>query len=84
MMHWSFLTCAPAICGAASAFISAKCLGYSVVVAERNYVGAMTNISQEAETLEEAMGIDGLISRPAVPATTGTAGERASRRTGRG
>ncbi len=52
----TYLTCAPGIYKAASVFMSAKRLGHSVVVAERNYLGAVKNISPEAKMLEEAMG----------------------------
>lgn len=52
----TFLTCAPAIYGAASAFLSAKRLGHSVAVAERYYVGAVANIPPMAASLEVAMG----------------------------
>jgi len=45
----SYLTCAPAIYGAASAFLSAKRLGHGVLVAERNYVGAIRTIPAEAQ-----------------------------------
>jgi integrase len=55
------LTCAPGIYGAASAFLSAKRLGHSVAVAEKHYVGAVTNIPVDAKTLEEAMGITDLV-----------------------
>jgi integrase len=55
------LTCAPGIYGAASAFLSAQRLGHSVVIAERCYIGAMTEIPHEAKTLEQAMGIDALV-----------------------
>jgi hypothetical protein len=61
----TFLTCAPGIYGAASAFLSAKRLGHSVVVAERNYVGALTEIPAEARTLEEAMGVASLVGEAA-------------------
>lgn len=53
----SYLTCAPGIYGAASAFQSAKRLGHSVTIAERLYVGSIRGIPFEAKTLEEAMGI---------------------------
>lgn len=53
----TFLTCAPAIYGAASAFMSAKRLGHSVMVSERHYAGNVSNIPATATTLEAAMGI---------------------------
>lgn len=52
----TFLTCAPSIYGAASAFLSAKRLGHSVVVSEKHYAGAVT-IAPEHKTLEAALGI---------------------------
>ena len=54
----SYLTCAPAIYGAASAFMSARRLGHGVAVAEKNYLGSVKDISPEAKTLEQAMGIE--------------------------
>lgn len=53
----TFLTCAPAIYGAASAFMSAKRLGHSVVVSEKHYAGSVSNIPATATTLEAALGI---------------------------
>ena len=53
----TFLTCAPAIYGGASAYLSAKRLGHSVAVAEAFYVGAVTNVSKSATTLEAAMDL---------------------------
>ncbi len=53
----TYLTCAPAIYGGASAYLSAKRLGHSVAVAEAFYVGAVTNIDKSATTLEAAMGL---------------------------
>lgn len=57
----TFLTCAPAIYGAASAFLSAKRLGHGVAVAERHYAGQLNNVAREATTLEAAMGIADLL-----------------------
>ncbi len=54
----SYLTNAPVIFGAASAYRSAKQLGHSVQVAERHYVGLVRGIPREARTLEAAMGIE--------------------------
>lgn len=59
----TFLTCAPAIYGAASAFLSAKRLGHSVTVSERHYAGALGNISPEHKTLEAALQIDDLLKQ---------------------
>ena len=50
------LDCAPAIYGAASAFMSAKRLGHSVTVAEKHYVG-IVKVSPEARTIEQAMQV---------------------------
>lgn len=57
----TFLTCAPSIYGAASTFLSAKRLGHSVAVAEKHYLGAVSNVSPDATTLEDAMGIADLL-----------------------
>ncbi len=54
----TYLTCAPAIYGGASAYLSAKRLGHSVAVAEAFYVGAVTNIDKSATTLEAVMGLN--------------------------
>jgi integrase len=54
----TFLTNAPGIFGAASAYRSAKQLGHSVTVAERHYVGLVRGIPPTATTLEAAMGIE--------------------------
>ena len=64
----TFLTCAPAIFGAASAFMSAKRLGHSVTVAERLYVGAV-DVAKDATSLEAAMGVADLLpAKAAKPA----------------
>lgn len=52
----SYLTNAPGIFGAASAYRSAKQLGHSVVVAEKHYVGVV-KVPKDATTLEDAMGL---------------------------
>ncbi|HRK34639.1 MAG TPA: tyrosine-type recombinase/integrase [Candidatus Hydrogenedentes bacterium] len=59
----TFLTCAPSIYGAASAFLSAKRLGHSVVVSEKHYAGALNNISHNARTLEHAMGVADVLEK---------------------
>ena len=59
----SFLTNAPAIYGAASAYMSAKRTGHSVSVAESSYVGIVRDIPKDARTLEQAMGIEELVDR---------------------
>ena len=51
------LTCSPGIYGGASAFMSARRLGHSIVVAERSYVGALSGLPADAKTLETATGI---------------------------
>ena len=56
----TFLTCAPAIFGAASAFLSAKRLGHTVRIAEKHYAGALAGIPREARTLSAAMEIEDL------------------------
>jgi len=55
----TYLTCAPGIFGAASAFMSSRRLGHSVQVAERHYVGVLRGIPPSAKTLEAAMQIEG-------------------------
>jgi integrase len=52
----TFLTNAPGIFGAASAYRSAKQLGHSVTVAEKHYLGVV-HVDPMAKTLEKAMGI---------------------------
>ena len=59
----SYLTNAPGIFGAASAYRSAKQLGLSVQVAERHYVGVIRGIPRDARTLEAAMQIEADIER---------------------
>jgi hypothetical protein len=54
----TYLTNAPGIFGAASAYRSAKQLGHSVTVAERHYVDVARGIPRDARTLEEAMQIE--------------------------
>lgn len=55
----TYLVNAPSIYGAASAFLAARQLGHSVVVAERRYAGQLRGISREARTLEAAMQAEG-------------------------
>lgn len=52
-----FLTNAPGVFGAASAYRSAKQLGHSVQVAEKHYVDVLRGIPREARDLETAMQI---------------------------
>ena len=54
----TFLTNAPGIFGAASAFHAAKMLGHSVTVAESKYAGLLRGIPREARTLDAAMGLE--------------------------
>lgn len=59
----TYLTNAPGIFGAASAYRSAKQLGHSVAVAERHYLDVMRGIPREARTLEAAMQIEKHMAR---------------------
>jgi integrase len=54
----TFLTNAPGIFGAASAYRSAKQLGHSVQIAERHYLDVARGISREARSLEAAMQVE--------------------------
>lgn len=54
----TFLTNAPGIFGAASAYRSAKQLGHSVTVAEKHYVDIARGIPRTACTLEAAMQVE--------------------------
>lgn len=54
----TFLTNAPGIFGAASAYRSARQLGHSVAVAEKHYLGVV-KVPTDAKTLEASMGIEG-------------------------
>jgi len=58
-----FLTNAPGIFGAASAYRSAKQLGHSVAVSEKHYVDLVRGIPKEARTVEAAMGIEAELAR---------------------
>lgn len=51
----TYLTNATGIFGANSSWLSAKQLGHSVQVAERNYSGQLRGIPRDAKTLEAAM-----------------------------
>ena len=57
----SYLTNAPGIFGAASAWHSAKQLGHSVTIAEKHYVGRI-EVSREAKDLDAAMMIESLLA----------------------
>lgn len=54
----TFLTNAPGIFGAASAYRSARQLGHSVQVAEKHYLDVARGIRRDARTLEAAMQIE--------------------------
>jgi integrase len=54
----TFLTNAPGIYGAASAYQSSKRTGHSVTVAEKSYLGIVRGIPRQARTLEAAMQIE--------------------------
>jgi len=57
----TYLTNAPGIFGAASAWRSANQLGHSVQVAQKHYLGLLRGIPHEARNLEDAMQIKDLI-----------------------
>lgn len=59
----TYLTNAPGIFGAASAYRSARQLGHSVQVAERHYLGLVRGIPREAHTLEAAMQIGPVLTK---------------------
>ncbi|HET7540423.1 MAG TPA: hypothetical protein VFK05_11150 [Polyangiaceae bacterium] len=59
----TFLTNSPGIFGAASAYRSARQLGHSVQVAEKNYLGLIRGIPRDARTLEAAMQITAELDR---------------------
>lgn len=59
----TFLTNAPGIFGASSAYRSAKQLGHSVAVAERHYLDVARGIPREARTLDAAMQIEAELAR---------------------
>jgi integrase len=51
------LTCAPGVYGGSSAYMSARRLGHSVVVAERSYAGVLT-LPASARTFEAAADVE--------------------------
>jgi integrase len=67
----TYLTNAPGIFGAASAYRSAKQLGHSVTVAEKHYVDVARGIPRDARTLEAAMRIEEVMAR-VIAAAEGT------------
>jgi integrase len=71
----SYLTNAPGIFGAASAYRSAKQLGHSVAVAEKHYVGLVRGIPPTATTIEAAMQIEAEVAK-VTEAAKGTARSR--------
>jgi integrase len=79
----TYLTNAPGIFGAASAYRSAKQLGHSVTIAERHYVGLVRGIPREARTLEAAMQIEKQMAAViAVIASKGSSDSAQARRAG--
>lgn len=71
----TFLACAPGVYAGAGAFHAAKRLGHSVLVSERHYAGAVTDIPRDANTLEAAMRIDTMLHAAVYgPKRTGKAG----------
>lgn len=64
----TFLTNAPGIFGAASAYRSARQLGHSVTIAEKHYVDLERGIPATARTLEDAMSIADLLKTTDKPA----------------
>lgn len=58
----TYLTNAPGIFGAASAYRSARQLGHSVIIAERHYVG-LIRLPNTAKTLEAAMSVEAVLAR---------------------
>lgn len=54
----TFLACAPGIYGGASAYMAARRLGHSVDVAERHYLGVITDLPSKARTLEAALNVE--------------------------
>ncbi len=59
----TYLTNAPGIFGAASAYRSARQLGHSVAVAERHYLGLVRGIPATSRTLEAAMGLEAELAK---------------------
>lgn len=59
----TYLTNAPGVFGASSAYRSAKQLGHSVMVAEKHYVDVARGIPRDARTLEAAMQIEGQVKK---------------------
>lgn len=74
----TYLTNAPGIFGAASAFLSARQLGHGVAVAEKHYTGLVRGIRREARTLEAAMQIEDELAA-VLRGVSGASAERAAR-----
>jgi len=74
-----YLTNAPGIFGAASAYRSAKQLGHSVQVAERHYVDLIRGIPPTARTVEAAMQIEQQMGRVVDAVTAPAARARSAR-----
>ncbi len=74
----TYLTNAPGIFGAATAYMSARQLGHSVAVAERSYLGVHRGIPREARTLEAAMQIEAVLGEVLATRATHPAAARVS------
>ena len=59
----TFLTNAPGIFGAASAYRSAQQLGHRVQIAEKHYLGVVRGNPRDARTLDAAMQLDDALGR---------------------
>ncbi|MCO5168360.1 MAG: hypothetical protein M9894_18635 [Planctomycetes bacterium] len=57
----TYLTCAPSIYGAAAVFLVARRLGHSVQVSEKHYLNTVRGIDPKHRTLEDALGVRGLL-----------------------
>lgn len=53
----SAIVCA-GVLGPGSPFLAAKRAGHSVAIAERHYLGALTDLPRDATTIEQALGIE--------------------------
>lgn len=52
------MACAPGIYGGASAYMAARRLGHSLVMAERHYLGVIPDLPSKARTLEAALNVE--------------------------
>lgn len=69
----TYLACSGGIYGSASAYMAARRLGHSIAVAEKHYLGAITDIPTDAKALEAALGVEGVMGQvvgASEPATT--------------